>query len=52
MNFTPYLGFVFTAQLMHMPQLECEITLHTLARIKALPIFYSPSRDYARFYFF
>jgi hypothetical protein len=51
MNFTPYLGFVFTAQLMHMPQLECEITLPTLARIKAFPVFCSPSRDYTSYFF-
>jgi hypothetical protein len=45
MNFTPYLEFVFTAQLMHMLQLECEIILYTLARIKALPVFCSSFRD-------
>jgi hypothetical protein len=40
MNLTPYLGFVFTAQLMHMHQPEYEITHHTFARIKALPVFF------------
>jgi hypothetical protein len=52
MNLILYLGFVFTAQLMHMHQPEYEITHHTLAIIKALPVFFcSPFRDYARFIF-
>jgi hypothetical protein len=40
MNLPPYLGFVFTAQLLHMHQLGYEITHHTLARIKALPVYF------------
>jgi hypothetical protein len=39
MNFTSYLGFVFTAQLMHMYQPEYEITHHPFARLQALPVF-------------
>jgi hypothetical protein len=40
MKLTPYLGFVFTAQLIHMHQSEYEITHHTLARIKALSVLF------------
>jgi hypothetical protein len=39
MNFTAYLGLVLTAQLMHMPQLECEIIPSTLGQNKSLPSF-------------
>jgi hypothetical protein len=42
MNFTPYLGLMLTAQLMHMPQLECEITLPTFGQNKSLPSFVHP----------
>jgi hypothetical protein len=51
MHLPLYLGFVFTAQLLHMQQPGYEITHHTLARIKALPVLFfgSPFRDYARF---